>query len=116
MTLDQFRNYCLSKKATSESTPFDDRTLVMKVAGKIFAITDIEDFAGINLKADPEYGIELKERYSSIVPAFHMNKKHWITVMNDGKVGDKLLKDLIDSSYDLVVHNLSKRDRLSIES
>jgi predicted DNA-binding protein (MmcQ/YjbR family) len=115
LNLDQFRNYCLSKKSTKESTPFDEQTLVMKVAGKIFAITNIDDFASINLKVDPEYGIELRERYNSIQPAFHMNKKHWISVLNDGKVGDKFLKELIDQSYSLVVSKLSKRDRLSIE-
>jgi predicted DNA-binding protein (MmcQ/YjbR family) len=115
LNLDQFRNYCLSKKSTTESTPFDEQTLVMKVAGKIFAITNIDDFASINLKVDPEYGIELRERYNSIQPAFHMNKKHWISVLNDGKVGDKFLKELIDQSYSLVVSKLSKRDRLSIE-
>jgi predicted DNA-binding protein (MmcQ/YjbR family) len=87
----------------------------MKVAGKIFAITNIDDFASINLKVDPEYGIELRERYNSIQPAFHMNKKHWISVLNDGKVGDKFLKELIDQSYSLVVSKLTKRDRLSIE-
>lgn len=88
----------------------------MKVAGKIFAIADLEDFDGINLKVEPEYGIELRERYTSITAAYHMNKKHWITVVNDGKVGDKLLKELIDGSYKLVVAKLSKRDRSLLDS
>ena len=116
MNLDQFREYCLSKKSTSEATPFDEHTLVMKVAGKIFAITDADNFDSINLKVDPEYGLELKERYSSILSAYHMNKKHWITVQTKGDVRDKLLLELIDVSYDLVVSKLSGRERLLLLS
>ena len=88
----------------------------MKVAGKIFAITDIENFSGINLKVDPEYSAELRERYSSIQPGYHMNKKHWITVMMDGSIPDKLLKQWIDHSYDLVAAGLTKMAKRTLES
>lgn len=114
MTLEQFRQYCLAKKGVEETTPFNEDTLVMKVSGKIFAITDMNEFDRISVKVDPEYGAELKERYSSILPAYHMNKKHWISILIDGKIGDSMLSALIDSSYGLVVSNLNKSDRLSM--
>lgn len=114
MTFDHFREHCLSKKGVTEETPFDADTLVFKVLGKIFAITNISTFDGINLKVVPEVGAELRERYDWVVPAYHMNKKHWVTVRMTGGVKDNLLKEWIDVSYRLVVEKLPKRDRLSI--
>ena len=102
MNIEQLREYCISKKGTTESFPFDEDTLVFKVMGKMFALTDITDFGSINLKADPEKAIELRERYEAIIPGYHMNKKHWNTVLVDGSVADKRLKEWIDHSYELV--------------
>ena len=113
MNIDEFRQYCLAKLGVTEETPFDEHTLVMKVAGKIYAITDLNEFDGIALKVNPEYGVELRERYSSIRPAYHMNKKHWISVSIDGKLPDSRLKQFIDDSYNLVLSKLSKRERLA---
>ena len=115
MTFDQFRGYCLAKKRVSEETPFDEDTLVFKVAGKIFAITNISTFDSVNLKVDPEWGEQMRDQYDWVVPAYHMNKKHWVTIKMDGAVKDLLLKQWIDTSYDLVVQNLTKRERLSIK-
>jgi predicted DNA-binding protein (MmcQ/YjbR family) len=114
LTLEQFRQYCLTKPGVTEETPFGVDTLVMKVMGKIFAITDLNTFDGVNLKVEPEHGIELRERYTTVQPAYHMNKKHWVTVGMDGKVGDGLLKEWIDQSYALVVAKLTKSQRLAL--
>ncbi|MCK5170530.1 MAG: MmcQ/YjbR family DNA-binding protein, partial [Bacteroidales bacterium] len=104
MNIEEFRNYCLSKKGTSEDFPFDETTLVFKVMNKMFALTDIEDDFTINLKCDPGKAIELREEYSeSVTPGYHMNKKHWNTVIIDGRVPDKLIYQWLDHSYDLVV-------------
>ena len=77
----------------------------------MFALADIDDFNGINLKADPERSMDLRERFSGIRPGYHMNKKHWNTVAVAEDVGDNLIKELIDHSYFLVFNSLSKRRR-----
>jgi len=82
----------------------------------MFALTDINDFESVNLKVDPERGVELRERYPAVQPGYHMNKKHWITVMMDGTVSDKLLKQWIDHSYDLVANRLTKMAKRTLES
>ena len=103
--------YCLGKPAVSEAFPFDDRTLVFKVAGKLFALTDIERFHSVNLKCDPERAIELREQFEFITPGYHMNKKHWNTVLLNHELSGVLLKELVDHSYSLVVENLPKKIR-----
>lgn len=85
--------------------------MVFKVSGKMFALTDVETFESINLKCDPEKAIELREQYEAVQPGYHMNKKHWNTVMNDGSVSDKLMKEWIDHSYELV----APKTRLSVK-
>lgn len=114
MNIESYREYCLSKKGVTEDFPFDNETLVFKVGGKMFALTGIEQFKSINLKCDPERAVELREEYSGILPGYHMNKKHWNTVMMDGSVPMKLIKQMIDDSYDLVVSSLPKRQRDAI--
>ena len=112
MDIETFREYCLSKKAVEETFPFDETTLVFKVMGKMFALTglDNDDFK-VNLKADPEYSVELREEYEFIQPGWHMNKFHWNTVYFEENIPDKLLIKLIDHSYDQVVAKLKKADR-----
>lgn len=112
MNIEEFRNYCLSKKGVTESFPFDETTLVFKVGGKMFALTDIEDYPlRFNLKCDPEKAIELREQYESIIPGWHMNKKHWNTVYSDNDVNDKIIYELIELSYNLVFNNLKKSEK-----
>ncbi len=111
MNIEYYRQYCLAKKGTSEEFPFDNRTLVFKVGGKMFALTDVESFESINLKCDPERAIELREQYSAIIPGYHMNKKHWNTLVLDGSLRDSLICSLIDDSYLLVAGSLPKKDR-----
>lgn len=116
MNIESFREYCLLKKGVTEEFPFDNNTLVFKVAGKMFALAGVDNFSGINLKVDPEQGAELREKYTFIQPAFHMNKKHWITVVMDGSAPEKLVHRLIDNSYDLVVLKLTKSQKLTLDS
>lgn len=113
MHIEDFREYCLSKKGVEETFPFDDTTLVYKVLGKMFTACglDEEDFS-VNLKCDPEWAIELREEYpDSIIPGWHMNKKHWNTVYFERDLEEDFLKKLIDHSYDLVVSKLRKKDQ-----
>ncbi|AOW20501.1 MmcQ/YjbR family DNA-binding protein [Urechidicola croceus] len=114
MNIEEFRDYCLSKKGVTESFPFDDKTLVFKLMGKMFALVGLEKIPfAVNLKCDPERSIELREEYEgTIKPGFHMNKKHWNTVESNGKVSDKLFLELVDHSYDLIFNNLSKQNKI----
>ena len=89
---------------------------MFKVMGKMFTLADVVDFNGINVKVDPERGIELRERYEAITPAYHMNKKHWITVATKGMLPEKLLMQLIDDSYLLVVNGLTKSQKAALQS
>lgn len=111
MNIEEYREYCISKKGVTEECPFGPDTLVFKVMGKMFALTDIEHFASVNLKCDPEEAVALREKFNSILPGYHMNKKHWNTVLMDGSIPDKLLKKLIDHSYELVVNSLTKKEK-----
>lgn len=111
MNIEEFRNFCISKKMVTESFPFNATTLVFKVAGKMFALTDINPPFQINLKCNPEQALELREKHSCIIPGYHMNKKHWNTINIDGTLTDEFLKKLINHSYDLVVESLPKTKR-----
>lgn len=108
MNIEEFREYCLTKPATTESFPFDETTLVFKVAGKMFALTDVEPPFSINLKCDPEMAVELREIYPNVRPGYHMNKQHWNTIDVDGNIPDKIIMEWIDNSYDLIVKSLTK--------
>ncbi len=114
MDIEYYRNYCLSKKCVTEEFPFGETTLVFKVMGKMFALTDIETFASVNLKADPEIAVELREKHPAVKPGYHMNKKHWITVIHDGSIPDKLLCQWIDNSYQLVASSLTKSQKSAL--
>ena len=105
--IEQIREYCLKKKSVAEEFPFDEETLVFKVAGKIFLLASLERIPlQINLKCDPEKAFELREEYESVQPGYHMNKKHWITILIDGTVPSRKLFEWIDDSYNLVVGGL----------
>ncbi|PHR49096.1 MAG: MmcQ-like protein [Fluviicola sp.] len=104
-----FREYCLSKPNVTESLPFDENTLVFKLNNKMFALIDIEPGESCNLKCDPERSLELRSQYQAVHPGYHMNKKHWNTIMLQSDVDDRLMKELIDHSYQLVFNNFSKK-------
>lgn len=108
----QIRDYCLAKQGVTEGFPFGDDTLVFKVMGKIFCLVSIDSLpCSMNLKCEPERAIALRETYSSIIPGYHMNKKHWNTLSLDGSIPNNLVRELIDHSYLLVVKKLKKADR-----
>jgi len=108
MNIETLRDYCLSKKGTTECFPFDETTLVFKVCDKMFALTDLEGNLSINLKCDPEKAIELRERFDFVIPGYHMNKKYWNTILIGHNVPDVLLYEWIDHSYNEVVTKLPK--------
>ena len=103
MNIEILREYCISKDDVTESFPFGDDTLVFKAAGKIFALVNLEGDLSINLKCDPSLALELRERYTAVIPGYHMNKKHWNTILVDGSVPDKEILSWIDHSYNLVL-------------
>ena len=113
MNIEEYRSYCLAKKGVTEEFPFDNETLVFKVAGKMFALTNVSTFASINLKCDPKKAVELRDQYPAVLPGYHMNKKHWNTILLDGSIPSKLLQNWIDESYIHVVNALPKRERAS---
>ena len=102
MDIVTLRDYCISKDGASESFPFGEDTLVFKAKDKIFALVNLDGDLSINLKCDPVLAIELRERHSSVIPGYHMNKKHWNTVLLDGSVPDKEVFSWIDHSYKLI--------------
>src|SRR4051794_10232125 len=109
MDPEEFRDYCLSKSRVTETTPFGDDVLVFKIAGKIFALASLDDVPPrVNLKCDPEVALDLRDRYEEITPGYHMNKRHWNTVVLTGRVPDPELRRMIDHSYELVCATLPK--------
>jgi predicted DNA-binding protein (MmcQ/YjbR family) len=114
--LDVYRAHCLGKKGVTEEFPFDENILVFKVMGKIFALLDVNTFESVNLKVEPEKGVELRERYQAVQQGYHMNKKHWITVLMDGSVSPKMLLKWTDESYDLVVSGLTKKQKSALDA
>jgi predicted DNA-binding protein (MmcQ/YjbR family) len=116
MNIEQLRNYCIQKKGVTEDFPFDEDTLVFKVLGKMFALIGLKKWESgdkaINLKCDPDYAEELRAEYNSIQPGYHMSKKHWNTIaLTSDEVSPKLLFQLIDHSYDMVVKGMTKKMR-----
>lgn len=112
MDIENYYNYCLSKKGVTEHFPFDDDILVFKIGDKIFALSSLLQWEigspSINLKCDPQLAITLRVENDAVQPGFHMNKKHWNTVEVNQSASDELLKHLIDHSYDLVFNSLPK--------
>ena len=108
MTLEAFHNYCTAMPMVTAEFPFGETVMVFKVAGKMFALADVEMFGSVNLKCDPEIAIELRERYDAVRPGYHMSKQHWNTIFMDGTVPDKLVYEWTKNSYDLIVQKLPK--------
>ncbi|MFG2022465.1 MmcQ/YjbR family DNA-binding protein [Streptomyces sp. NPDC048825] len=117
MTSEELRTFCLSFNAVVEDFPFNPETSVFKVLGKLFALTQLDGVPlTVNLKCDPEDAIRLRSEYPGlIVPGYHMNKRHWNTVTVDGELPDRLVRELIEDSYDLVVAGLPRAERLRLD-
>ena len=120
MNLETFYEYCLSKNGVTEHFPFDEETLVFKVGGKMFALSSLKEWEkgtpSVNLKCDPEKAIELREKFSCVLPGYHMNKRHWNTIICDGSANRQQIQEWIDDSYHLVVSSLTKKLKTQLES
>ncbi|MFF3952009.1 MmcQ/YjbR family DNA-binding protein [Streptomyces sp. NPDC001890] len=115
MTPEQLRAFCLEFNASAEEFPFGPEASVFKVLGKMFALSALDARPlTVNLKCDPDEAVRLREKYDAVVPGWHMNKRHWNTVTVSG-VPDRVLRELIEDSYDLVVAGLPKADRLRLD-
>ncbi|MEU6603544.1 MmcQ/YjbR family DNA-binding protein [Streptomyces shenzhenensis] len=117
MTPRALRDFCLSFNASVEDFPFNPELSVFKVRGKLFALTSLEATPlTVNLKCGPEDAVRLRgEHPGLIVPGWHMNKRHWNTVTVDGALPDRLVRELIEDSYDLVVAGLPRAERLRLD-
>ena len=112
MDIETIREYCLAKKEVEEGFPFGETTLVFKVKGKLFLLAGLDNpVLQFNVKCDPEKAIEWREQYPAVIPGYHMNKRLWNTVIVDGSISTRILKEMIDDSYRLVVKSLPKKDQ-----
>ena len=120
MNVEEFRNYVLSLKGTTEKMPWTEpeysSLLVFEVGDKWFGFVDIDKFEFCNLKCDPERSIELQEKYEGIKPGWHMNKKYWISVYFHSDVPDSLIKELVVASHDIVFNKLPKKVQVEISA
>ena len=114
MSLDHFREYCLSLKGITEQIPFDENILVFKIMRKMFALCNMMTFEYCNLKCDPEKAIMLREKFTEVTPAWHMHKKHWNSVSFIGDLSDKKIENWVTDSYNLVVKNMPMKLREQI--
>ena len=117
MNIEAFCNYCLAKPGAKETIPFGPDNIVFKVEGKMFALAALDEIpSAVNLKCDPDRALELRDRYEQVQPGYHMNKKHWNTVLLDGVIPDCDVKGMIDDSYELVVRSLPRSSRQKLQS
>jgi predicted DNA-binding protein (MmcQ/YjbR family) len=120
MDIKDFYDYCLAKKGVTEHFPFDEDTLVFKVGGKMFALSSLSGWENnepsVNLKCELERALELRAEYEGVKPGYHMSKVHWNTVSVNKDVPTRLLRELIDLSYDLIFKSLTKKLQAEIES
>ncbi|MFB7651377.1 MULTISPECIES: MmcQ/YjbR family DNA-binding protein [unclassified Streptomyces] len=117
MSPEELRDFCLSFNASVEDFPFNPETSVFKVLGKMFALSSLDGRPlTVNLKCDPDDALRLRgEHPGLIVPGYHMNKRHWNTVTADGGLPDRVVRELVEDSYDLVVAGLPRADRLRLD-
>jgi predicted DNA-binding protein (MmcQ/YjbR family) len=109
MDLGEFREYCSAKPRVTEGTPFGETVLVFKIGGKMFALASLDELpTTVNLKCDPDWALDLRDRYEQVTPGYHMNKRHWNTVEIEAGIPDAELRKMIDHSYDLVARSLPK--------
>jgi predicted DNA-binding protein (MmcQ/YjbR family) len=114
MNIEEFRDFCLSLPGATEETPFGPDTLVFKIGGKIFALTNLQTFESFNVKCDPELAQELREQYDCVRPGFHQNKKHWNTILVGGGATIAQQRQWIAHSYKLIVAALPKALRAEL--
>lgn len=117
MDPERLRSYCLSKALVTEGTPFGPEVLVFKVLDKAFALLSLDDVPSrVNLKCEPDLAVELREAWPAVLPGYHMNKKHWNTVLLDGSIPDGRFLEWVDHSYGRVVAGMPKKQRMLVEA
>ncbi|MFF3248203.1 MmcQ/YjbR family DNA-binding protein [Streptomyces sp. NPDC002870] len=115
MTPQELRAFCLEFNAAVEEFPFGPETSVFKVLGKLFALSALDaEPLRVNLKCEPEIAVQLRADHPAITPGYHMNKRHWNTVTVGG-LSDRMVRELVEDSYDLVVAGLPKAERLRLD-
>jgi predicted DNA-binding protein (MmcQ/YjbR family) len=111
----ELRNHCLTYGGAEETFPFGPRTSVFKVAGKMFALSELgADSLRVSLKCEPALAEALRETHAAVIPGYHLNKAHWNTVILDGSLPDETVRDMIEDSYDIVVSKLPRADRRAL--
>ena len=115
MNIEEIREYCLSLKGTNESFPFNETTLVFKALTKMYCLLSLDE-KQINIKVKPEEVIRLQEEHKGIIPAYHMNKKHWISVVLNDCTNTSFIKNLIQESYQLVILGMTKKDKQKLKN
>ncbi len=115
MTKTEAVKLALSFNGAEETYPFDEETLVFKVAGKMFGLVyERNGDVGLNLKCDPDFSLVLRQQYEGIFPGYHMNKKHWNTVLFDSDVPNDEIVNLLNISYEIVVKSLTKKTQKAL--
>ena len=110
MNIEDIREYCISKKGVTEEFPFDEVTLVFKVMGKMFLLSGLDNVPlAFNVKCEPDRALKLRESYPSVLPGYHMSKRHWNTVEVDGSLSNDQLREMIDHSYELIAEGLTRK-------
>jgi predicted DNA-binding protein (MmcQ/YjbR family) len=108
----QLRDHCLTFTGAEETFPFGPDVSVFKVAGKMFALSGLDsDSLRVSLKCEPSLAEQLRESHAAVIPGYHLNKRHWNTVILDGSMQDELVRNMIEDSYDLVVSKLPRARR-----
>jgi predicted DNA-binding protein (MmcQ/YjbR family) len=108
------RAYCLSKLGAREDFPFGEDVAVLKVADKMFALLPVSGPVSISLKCDPAWAVVLRDTYPAVTPGYHLNKRHWNSLLMDGTIPDEEVQEMIDHSYDLVVKSLTQAQRKTL--
>jgi predicted DNA-binding protein (MmcQ/YjbR family) len=115
MRPDELRGLCLEFPGSAETFPFGPETSVFKVAGKMFALSRLtQSPLQISLKCEPALAEQLREAHAAVLPGYHLNKRHWNTVIVDGSMPEQMIKDMIEDSYDLVVSKLPRPRRRAL--
>jgi predicted DNA-binding protein (MmcQ/YjbR family) len=111
----RLRAHCVAFAGAQETFPFGPETSVFKVAGKMFALSRLaQSPLRISLKCEPELAERLRETHAAVLPGYHLNKRHWNTVVLDGSLPDQTIEDMIEDSYDLVVSGLPRSRRAAL--
>lgn len=115
MNIEHLLDHCMAKKGVEETFPFGPDTLVFKVMGKVFALISLSNPNQVNLKCNPEKALDFRANFMAVIPAFHMNKKHWNTVQFNEDVCDILILEMVNDSYNLVIAKIPQKLKLELD-